>query len=90
MSLSQLVYSKLRPKVVAESAWADVAGAVQALSANQKAQILEAARRKDYEAVGKRIVTAFQSALEAKIKTEADAILADGALTAAEIERLLG
>jgi hypothetical protein len=90
MSLSQLVYSRLRPKVIAEAAWSDIVGAVQGLGANQKAQILEAAKRKDFEAVGKRIVTAFHSVLEAKTQTEATAILADGALSAEEIERLLG
>jgi hypothetical protein len=90
MSLTQLVYNKLRPKVIAESAWADIVAGVQAMSATQKAQIVEAARRKDFEAVGKRIVTAFHSVIEGKIQTEATAILADGALSAEEIERLLG
>lgn len=90
MSLSQLVYNKLRPKVIAESAWSDMTTAVQGLSANQKARILQAAQRKDFEVVGKAIVTAFHSAIEAKIQTEATAILADGALSAEEIERLLG
>jgi hypothetical protein len=90
MSLTQLVYNKLRPKVIAESVWADIVTAVQNLSANQKAQILEAAKRKDFEAVGKRIVVAFHSVLEARVQTEANAILADGALSAEEIERLLG
>jgi hypothetical protein len=88
--LSRLVYSRLRPKVVAESEWADIVSAVQGMTAAQKAQIVRAAQRGDFEAVGKRIVVAFTSVLEARIATEANAILADGSLSAAEIERLLG
>ena len=90
MSVRLLVVNKLRQKVINEAVWADFAGAVQALSANQKAQILAAAKRRDYEAVGKRLIQALMSALEARISAEADTILADGALDATELERLLG
>lgn len=89
-NLRRLVVSKLRPKVIDAAVWKDFADAVQALSANQKTQILTAAKRNEYEVVGKRLVQVFMSAMETKISAEADTILADNALDATELERLLG
>lgn len=84
-----LVVAKLRPKVIQEMEWSDFASAVSGLSAANKARILDALKRSDTERIGKAMLLAFRSAVESKITTEADTMLADNSLNQTELERLL-
>lgn len=84
-----LVVSRLRPKITDEMTWAEFYSALGDASAANKARVLDALKRSDTEKVGKSMLLAFRSAVEAKITTEANAMLADDALSATELERLL-
>ena len=90
MSIRSLVIAKLAPKIRAETVWADVTGAVGGATTAQKAALLRAVQRNQYEEIGKRICALFGAVVQARIEAEADTILADNALSEAEIERLLG
>ena len=79
---------RLVPKLKAALTWADVASAITALSAAQKAALVEMVKRDDADGFARRVFVAVQSAVIAAATTQVDALLADDTLTVAELESL--
>jgi len=86
--LRQSLIKRRVPKLKAALVWADVAGAITALSAAQKAALVEMVRRDDADGFARRVFVAVQSALIATATTQVDAVLVDDTLTMAELESL--
>jgi len=86
--ISRIAAQKLRPKIVEEMQWSDLRTAINDGTAAQKDAMLNCAKRGDSESLGKWVSQLFAKAVDVKVQTEIDLLLADNALTEAEITRI--
>ena len=87
-TVREILISRLRPKIRDDLTWAALASLINGLSAPKKAEMLNAAKASNGCALGNRIVAAVNAKIEADSAAEADTMLADGSLSAADLERI--
>lgn len=68
--------------------FSDIAQGVAALSASGKEAIVNAAKSRDAASLGSLVLDAVSARLQGVAQTEVDGVLADGSLSAAELQGL--
>ena len=87
-TVREILISRLRPKIRDDLTWSGLASLINGLSAPKKAEMLNAAKASNGCVLGNRIVAAVNAKIEADAAAEADTMLADGSLSAADLERI--
>lgn len=88
--LDKFLVQRLLKKKSDGLVWSDFISMMQGLGAGKRASILSSLRAGSTNAVGKQIVEIVQKALRASAEADAASALADGKLTAGEIESIFG
>jgi hypothetical protein len=88
--LDKFLVQRLTKQKSEALAWSDFVLLLQDLGVSKRAQILAAVRAGNPAAVGKQIIDVVQKAVRKAAETDAANALADGKLTAAEIESIFG
>ena len=88
-SLQQRLATRIEQKLYGQLNWTRLAGAVQGLSAQEKARIVLAVEAGNGEGIGRAILSAVATSVRADALTQAAAMLADGSLSEAELEQVL-
>lgn len=88
-ALKAAIAQRLVAKRRAELAWADVTGAVAGAGAAQKAGLLDAIKSGSARLLGESLISIVLAKVAAEAQTEAETMLADDALSATDLERIL-
>ena len=84
------IVSSLLPKYRAELTWANLVTAVAGSDAQDKADLVTALKNGNPLSAGRRMDALVKKWMTAQAGIEADAMLADGSLTLAELDRIYG
>jgi hypothetical protein len=88
-ALKAAIAQRLVAKRRTELAWTDVTGAVAGAGAAQKAALLDSIKAGSAKLLGESLIAIVLAKVTADAVTEANAMLADDALSAADLERIL-
>jgi hypothetical protein len=88
-ALKAAIAQRLVAKRRGELAWADVTGAVAGAGAAQKAALLDAIKAGNARVLGEALIAIVLAKVSADAQTEAASMLADDAVSAADLERIL-
>jgi len=88
-TLEEKVAVRLERRLFSQLNWARVAGAVQALSAAEKAKLVLAVEGGNAEKIGRVIISAVLENIRDEAASQAATMLADGGLSAEELESVL-
>jgi hypothetical protein len=88
-ALRDRLADRIERRLRAQLNWATIGGAVQGLSAPEKANLVLAVESGNGEVIGRIVMRAVAQALKAEAASQADSMLADGSLSAEELEQVL-
>ena len=86
--LENRIKNRLRREVMHEITWQSIVQAFQNADQSQKNRLVEAVSEGNGKAVSRSFLRVMKAWVDAKVQTEYDQIMADGQLSAAELDRL--
>ena len=88
MVLEDKIKQRLRREITDQFGWSDIVAAFQASTQQDKANLVRSVRERRAKAVSRDFLRVIGNHINAQVQSEYDTILADGALSVAELERL--